>query len=188
MKNNYLKFIYISNGIFIFASSLLFPIFAIYINRYTVDLAVISLVSSVFLASTAIFLAILARVGARMRNHSKYLIIGFLLRTLGWFSFLFVTDISQIILLQVLLGLGEAVGSTFFDVILAEHLDKGKYVEDYATWKLIQNLGGAAAAAMGGIIAEFYGFHYVFIIMTVLSIVSAGVFYLGTKEHSKVYH
>lgn len=186
MKNNYLRFTFISNGIFVFAGTLIAPIFAIYLSQFTPDIAMISLVASAFMVSTGFFLIILAKVGGKIKNHSKYFVIGFLIRTITWFSFIFVTDIWHIIFLQIFLGLGEAVGSTIFEVIVAEHLNDGKEVEDYATWKLIQSISAAAAAAMGGIIAEFYGFQMIFMIMTALSIVSAVVFYLGVRKRKTI--
>ena len=37
---------------------------------------------------------------------------------------------------QFLLGIGEAVGTPAFDVIFAEHLDKGKHINEYSDGKL----------------------------------------------------
>jgi len=56
MKNAYLKTLYISNGVFVFASALLVPIFALYLEGFEVSVVEISMTSTFFLLSAGFFL------------------------------------------------------------------------------------------------------------------------------------
>lgn len=179
MKNRYLKIIYISNGVFVFAASLVGPIFALYLNSFHVEIFKISLASTIWLVSTAVFYALLSAYGDRLKSLSFFLVLGFLIRTFCWIGYIFATDIMHIYILQIFLGLGEAVGSTYFDVSVAEHLDEGKHVRDYSEWKLIQSLASAGAATVGGVIVELYGFSNLFLIMAILALVSTFIFVYG---------
>ena len=72
------------------------------------------------------------------------------------------------IIIQVVLGIGESVGSPAFDSIFAKHLDKGAEINEYSTWKLVQNFSLAVASLIGGFIVYFLNFNVLFILMAVL--------------------
>lgn len=73
---------------------------------------------------------------------------------------------------QILLGLGEALGSPAFDSIFAEHLDRNKHVKEFSDWKLIYNLTMAAGTVLGGLLAVKFGFNVLFLTMSCLALVS----------------
>jgi DHA1 family quinolone resistance protein-like MFS transporter len=185
MKNFYLRLVFVSNGVFVFAASLIGPIFAIYLNELKVDVIEIGLTSTIFMASSTLCLAIISVYGDREKHRSRYLILGFMIRCVAWLSFIFVDSIFQIYIIQIILGIGEAVGSTSFDVIVAEHLDEGDHVKDYSIWRLIQSFAAALAALVGGIIAQEYGFDMLFIFMSILAFLSTVIFVYGLKHRRK---
>lgn len=170
--NRTLKILFISNGIFVFAAGLLGPLYAVYLHSLSFDVLVISITWAVFLGSTFIFTFIVARIGDGLKRKKYWLLAGFLLRAIAWFSFIFVSDIQGIVLIQILLGLGEAVGSPAFDSIFAEHLDKGLHMRDYADWKLVANGTTAIGAVVGGVIVTTFGFDWLFGIMGILALIS----------------
>jgi len=74
--------------------------------------------------------------------------------------------------------LGEAVGSTGFDAIMAEHLDKSRHIRDYAVWKTTSNLLVALATLIGGFVVTAYGFSPMFIFMGIVAMGCAIFTYL----------
>jgi MFS family permease len=86
------------------------------------------------------------------------------------------------LLLQVALGLHEAVSSPAFDALVAEHLDKGQHIKDYSIWKLIQNFTGAIGALIGAVIVKHYGFDIMFFLMAGLAMLSAVILYMGMMK------
>ena len=97
---------------------------------------------------------------------------GFLVRAVAWFMFIFAVNIFHFVFLQVLLGLGEALGTPAFDSIFAEHLDGGEHIKEYAGWKLIVNGATAIGTIIGGLVVTTLGFSWLFAAMSGLAIVS----------------
>lgn len=86
--------------------------------------------------------------------------------------FIFAGNVFHFVFLQILLGLGEALGTPAFDAIFAEHLDGGKHIEEYADWKLILNWTTAVGTILGGLVVTTLGFSWLFAIMSVLAVLS----------------
>ena len=171
MNNRALKLLFFCNGIFVLAGSLLGPLYAVYVEKLGKGILTISTSWAVFLFSTTIFMFIISRIGDGFRK-DYLLMAGFLLRAAIWFSFIFISSIPELIFLQILLGLGEALGTPAFEAVFAEHLDKDKPIEEYADWQLIQNIIMALGVLVGGFIVNGYGFKYLFFFMSFLAVVS----------------
>jgi MFS family permease len=185
VKNLYLRTVYFANGIFVFGHALVVPIFALFLNDFNIDLIQISFTSTVYLVSTAFFLVILSLIGDRFSRKTRFVAIAYLIRGIVWFSYIFVTSIEQVYFLQVIAGLGEAIGSTFFQVVVAEHLDEGHHVQDYSVWKLIESMAAGLAAVVGGFIVETFNFQVLFGLMAILSVLSTLTFILGMRQYRK---
>lgn len=177
MHNNYyLRSIFLTNGIFVFASMSLAPLFAIYLEGFGVDFFQIGLTSTIFMVSTAFFLILMYMFGDYIPKKARLLPIAYIIRAGVWTGYFFATSIEQIFILQAIAGLGEAIGSTVYDVIVAEHLDDGHHVENYSSSRLIVSMAAGLAAVTGGFIVENYGFRTLFVFMVCLSLVAVLMF------------
>ncbi len=87
-------------------------------------------------------------------------------------SFSVLSTVIGLITLQVLLGLGEALGTPAYDAIFAERLDKNKHIRNYTDWKLVSNVVGAVAVILGGILINKVGFSVLFYLMAMLAFIS----------------
>jgi PAT family beta-lactamase induction signal transducer AmpG len=110
------------------------------------------------------------------------LMLGFVIRSICWILYFFVADTYMLLLVQFLLGIGEAVGTSVFDVIFAEHLNNGKHINAYSNWKIISNLSLAIACLVGGFIVYLVGFKLLFLIMAVLGIASTLIVYFQHRK------
>ncbi len=172
MKNNALKILFVYNGIFVIASGLLGPLYAIFVETIDKNVLSVSISWSAFLISTTVCMLILRIVGDHIKETEYMLLAGFLIRAIVWFLFPFVSTIFFLILLQIALGIGEALGSPAFDAIFAEHLDSGYHIQEYTDWKLISNIASAVAVLIGGVIINYFGFSVLFFIMGILALIS----------------
>lgn len=172
MNNQALKILFIYNGVFVLAGSLLGPLYAVYVEKFQAGIMPISISWSAFLISTTIFTFIISKVGDRIKEKEYLLLAGYFVRAMTWFLFIFVGDIMFLIILQICLGLGEALGTPAFDVIFAGHLDDGKHIADYSNWKLISNSMLALGTLTGGIIVSGFGFTPLFLLMSLLAVIS----------------
>lgn len=167
--NKSLKLLLIINSTFILAANLLGPLYALYIGRLGGSIALVSGTWSVMLLTTTLVNFALIRYGDRVREHEYFLIGGFIFRGIAWTGFAFVSSIQAVIVLQILIGIGEAIGATGFDTIFSEHLDKSRHVKDYATWLTVSNVIAAVATLIGGAVVTHYGFSPMFIAMAIVA-------------------
>lgn len=172
MKNKALKILFINNGIFVFAGGLLGPLYAVFVESIDGNILSISISWAAFLLSSTLFLLVVRKYGDSIKEKEYLLLAGFLIRAIVWFSFPFISTVTMLVLLQVLLGVGEAMGSPAFNAIFAEHLDGGKQIKEYTDWNLIVNTSGAVAVVLGGLIVSYYSFTVLFFLMGSLAIVS----------------
>lgn len=172
MKNRALKALFVYNGIFIFAANLLGPLYAVYVGMLDMNIFYISATWTVGLLATSIFTYAVSKKGDLLKEKEYLLMAGYLIRALAWFLFIGISNLFQLILLQVLLGIGEAAGSPAFSTIFADHLDLGKHVQEYSAWMIAVNLLTAAGTVAGGFVASVFGFRWLFAGMGTLALIS----------------
>lgn len=171
--NKSLKLLLSINSIFVLAGNLLGPLYAVYIEGLGGSIAVVSGTWSVMLLTTTLVNFALIRYGDRIKEHEYLLIAGFIFRAIAWIGFVYAGNIAAIIALQIVVGVGEAVGSTGFDAIFAEHLDRSSHIRDYAVWKTISNIIAAIATFIGGFVVTLYGFSPMFYFMGTIALACA---------------
>ena len=172
MVNKVLKALFLYNGLFVLAGSLLGPLYALYVERLEAGILPVSISWAVFLFSTTLVTYILSKKGDGLKHKRYLLAAGYLIRAFSWFCMALVTNIEQLIVLQFILGIGEGIWTPSFDAIFAEHLDKNKHIMDYSDWKVISNSVLVVGTLLGGYVVSNYGFHYVLFGMSGLALVS----------------
>lgn len=176
MPNKVLRILFLYNGIFVLAGSLLGPLYAIYVEKLNTGILPVSISWATFLASTTLFTYLISKIGDGFK-HKRYLLAGgYLIRGLGWITMSRITSIEHLIMLQFILGIGESLGTPAFDALVAEHLDKNKHIMDYSDWKMLSNFVLVIGTLIGGYVVSRTGFTYLMIAMAMLAFVSfAGV-------------
>lgn len=145
------------------------PLYAVYVLKFVDGIAAISVSSAAFLLSTSFFTLLVAKKGDAIKEQEYLLIAGYFLRIVSWIAMIFTHSLWMLIGIQILLGLGESLGSPAFNAIFAKHLEKGQAIREYSDWSLIANLSGAVGVLAGGAIVSFYGFPALFFLMALLS-------------------
>jgi MFS family permease len=172
MKNNALKSLFIYNGIFVMAAAMLGPLYAIYVVKFVDGVTAISISWAAFLVSTSIFTYLVSKKGNEIKEKEYLLLAGYIIRILSWIALIFVHNLWSLVMVQILLGLGESLGTPSFNALFADHLDKNKYIKEYSDWSLVANLTSAAGILAGGFIVSNFGFKALFILMAGLSLIS----------------
>jgi len=155
-----------------FAATLLGPLYAVFVNEIGGSIMTVSVSWAVFIGSTTIFTAVMARFGDAVRYKRNLLAAGYIVRCIGWAGFLFVTNIPGLIAVQVVLGLGEALGSPSFNAIFAEHIDRRKDIKEYSDWDILMNIAIMLGTLAGGYIVTRFGFQYLFVSMAALALIA----------------
>lgn len=169
MPNKVLRTLFIVNGMFVLAQNMLGPLYAVYVQG--VGLSSVVLISAswaIFLTTATIGNYLLMKIEDGVNREDLFL-ASLLLRVGVWIMYIFVQNFWMLALSQVILGIGEALGTSSFEVIFAEHLDKNRHVHEYAEYQLINNAALAVAALLGGLIVKQFGFISLFVLMAILT-------------------
>lgn len=170
--NKSLKTLFLYNSIFVFASYLLGSLYAIFAEGIVGNIFYVSITTAAFLFSRTIFTYLLSLNGDKVKEKEYFLLGGYLVRAIVWFLFAFAGNIQIIISLQILLGLGESLGTSAFDAIFADHLDRNKSIREYSNWHLIATLVAAISTLLGGLVVNKFGFSTLFFMMSGLAFIS----------------
>ncbi|HET7099431.1 MAG TPA: MFS transporter [Patescibacteria group bacterium] len=170
--NKSLRTLFTLNSIFVFGGSLFGPLYAIYVQGFDNKIVTVSLSWAVFMISSTLFMYFVAKYGDKIKEKEYLLAGGFLVRSIAWLGYLFVTNITGLIIVQIILGLGEALGTPAWNAIFAKHLDGHKEIMDYSNWNIINNLLVALSTVLGGVLVTYFGFSVLFLAMSMLALVS----------------
>lgn len=90
----------------------------------------------------------------------------------------------QLYFVQFLYGLTSALTLPGWYAIFTRHIDKRHEGMEWGVYTTFVDLGGAAAAGIGGFLASNFGFNNLFIIASVVSFIGA-LFLLGAYGNLK---
>lgn len=142
----------------------------------------VSVSTGVFYVATTLFLIFMARWGDRMKEKELILASSYVLRGLAFMSMLWVTSALSLILVQIALGLAEAMGTPIFGALFAKHVDKKEEVLEYSDWTLVSNLVAALGTVVGGFIVSSLGFGFLFMTIGILCFISAAWIFFTPRE------
>ncbi len=166
--NKALRVLIAYNSLFYFAASLFGTLYAVFIQKIGGGVMLISVSTAVFYISSTLFLLVMAKFGDKVKEKELLLAGSYLLRAVGYACYLVVGSALGLILLQVLFGLADAMGTPTFSALFAKHIDSKIEVMEYSDWTIIANLTMALGAVLGGFLVSAYGFSMLFVVMTLL--------------------
>lgn len=176
--NKVVKLLILSDFAIFSAAGIAAPVFAIFVTKQIIGgtLEIVGIASSIYLFFRAILQLGFAKWIDRKTNE-KYdfslLISGSILISIVPLGYLFVHLPFEIYILEALSGLGFSMTLPAWYAIFTRHIDKGREGFEWSASDTSIAMGQALAAFLGGFLAEKYGFHWVFIAMSALSILGA---------------
>lgn len=161
---------------FFSAFGLIGPIFAIFVTSQIAGatIATAGFAATINLLTRALFQMPVARYIDRHKGEKddfKFMVAGSTLISVVPFAYLFITAPVHLYLAQIILGIGGALANPGWFAIFTRHIDKGKEGTEWTLENVGVGLAAAITAAIGGILAQYFGFHNLFLIVGVLSLV-----------------
>ena len=164
---------FINAGFSVFA-----PVFAIFVTRQVEGgtLAVVGFAAAIF----QIFKSGLQIPIAKYldKNHGEYddfysMVLGTSLIALVPFLYLFATQATHIYMIQALYGIGASFAIPPWYAIFTRHVDKMQENVEWSLDSIAIGIGAATSAALGGLLAQKFGFQFVFILGGLFAVVGA---------------
>ncbi len=181
--NNTIKFLIFSDVFVVTGFGLIDPILAIFMKENILggSIAAASLATTFFLITKC---AVQLPFSRYVDNHDekyKWLIIGSLLTTSVPFIYIFAKSMNHIYFAQIISGIGSGLVYPTWLGIWTTHLDKTHESYEWTLYSTTVSIGSAITAGIGGVISQFIGFTYTFMVVGVMSMI--GVCILLGLEH-----
>jgi MFS family permease len=171
--NRPLKIMLSTNRLILIAGAMLAPIYAIFVERVGGDLLDASLAGGVFALAAGIASVLSGKFSDKMKENELIVCFGYTIVGLGFILYLFCDSVIFLLVIQIIIGLGEAVYSPAFDAVYSKHLEKRSAGKQWGAWESMNYFTAAAGAIIGGLIVTFFSFNVLFITMALLCFISA---------------
>ena len=180
--NNLIRILTYSDVLIISGWGLVGPIFAVYITSQIPggNLELIGLSTAVFLVLKSFLQIPVAKLIDRRRGEIDDMLImaaGSLIISLVPFLFLKIRTPLELLLVQALHGIGGALITPGWCAIFTRHIDIHQEAEEWSIYNSTTNLGAALAGALGGFLAEKFGFQLLYLIIGTVCIAGTSLLY-----------
>lgn len=173
--NPIIRWLIISDVIFLGSTGLLAPIFSVFVTDFVPggNLQVAGIAATIFLVTKSIGQIPAAAIVDKIRGERDdylVLIIGSLITALIPLLYIGVDSVGTLFIVQFINGLATAFTFPSYMAIFTRHIDKHKEGTEWGVYFTLTDLSTAGASAIGGSIAYYIGFNWVFIGVTILGI------------------
>ncbi|MBI4919730.1 MFS transporter [Candidatus Azambacteria bacterium] len=173
--NKIIRTLVLGDIMFFSASGLIGPIFAIFVVNQVAGatIATAGFAVTINLITRALLQMPVARFIDRRKGEKDdfmLMVIGSTLISIVPFIYLFVSQVWQLFAAQAVLGIGGALANPGWYAIFTRHIDKNKEGTEWTLENVGVGLAAATTASIGGLVAQRFGFHNLFAIVGVLSL------------------
>lgn len=169
------KILLLGANIWYFGEGMMGPLFAIFAEKVGGDILDITWAWATYLVITGIMYILVGKLLNGKAYKEKVMVFGYALNALFTFGYLFVSNPTQLFIVQAGLGLAEAIGTPAWDSLYAKNLtdDMDSYAWGLSTGQ--SQIVTGVAFGIGGLITHFISFEVLFITMGVIQLVAAVV-------------
>lgn len=176
-NNIALRILLITDGLVVFSGAMLGPIYALFVRDIGGDILDTGLAAGVFTATAGVVVFLSGRFSDRIKETELVVACGYAIMGVGFFSYTAVGSVAQLLLVQVIIGFGQALCSPSFDALYSKHVDPGKSGSQWGAWESMSYFAVAFGALAGSAVVSIFGFQALFITMGCLSLTSAVYIY-----------
>ena len=168
-----LKILLITNGVILLAGAILGPIYALFVEKIGGNILDAGITGGVFALAAGITTIISGRYADKIKENELIVVLGYFLLGIGFFLYSKVDSVKTLLLVQILIGFGEAIYAPAFDSVYTKHMEKKAIGKLWGLWEGMHYFVAAGGAILGGFVAFRFGFNALFLTMAIISILSA---------------
>jgi len=181
--NRVVKFFILSDLFFLGGWSLIGPIFSIFVIEKIAGATIISvglIAATYWLVKSIVQIPIANYLDKNEGEKDEFyaLVLALLSGGAAAFAFAISTKLWHIFLIQTVYALSMALYVPSWYGIFSRHLDQKRFSFDWTLDSTVVGLAAFVASMFSGILANFFGFPFVFLLVGFLSIISASVIFL----------
>lgn len=168
-----IKVILVADGLIMLAGALLGPIYAIFVEEIGGDILTAGTAWAIFSIVAGIVVLIFGKIGDKVKSKKKLISIGYLIMGIGFLSYLLVDNITKLFIVQIIIGIGEAMHAPSLEAAFSKHTEDKNGAFLWGAWGSLYYIVGGLGALLGAAIAQSLGFPPLFVLMGSLAIISA---------------
>lgn len=183
MHSKIIKTLLMAESFWSFGSGLFFPIFAVFSEKVGGDITDAGIAAAIFIFVTSI---LEYPIGKLLDHyHEKFFIVGdYFLEAIVFLGYAFVQNIWQLFLLQIILGVANAIGDPAWESLYGKSTTKKNSGSAWANSHFFIGIFNAAGILLGAYLVNIYGFSAVFIMGAIFSTIAGflALFYIDKKN------
>lgn len=168
-----LRLLLISEGLALLAAAMFGPIQALFVERLGGSLLEASYAGAIFSLAAGITTLIAGHYADKHRQPKNIITLGYALMGVGFLLLTVVQTIWHLLLVQILIGIAYPFYTPAFNALYARHVNEKQAGFEWGLWDATDYFMAAFGALAGGVIAHFFGFGAIFVIMGLLCFGSA---------------
>lgn len=167
--NKSLRILIATNTVMIFIIGMLAPFYAVFVQKIGGSIAFVGFSWAIISIVSGILTLLLSKWHLRVKEQELLLALGYAIRGIVFLSYAFMGSVLQLIITQIIWGVGAAFGTPAFDAIYSKHTNKKHSIIQWGKWEGIAAIATGLAAIVGGALIQFFGYFPIFIGMSILS-------------------
>ncbi len=172
-----LRILLVTDGLVVFSGAMLGPIYALFVQDIGGDILDTGLAAGVFTATAGIVVFLSGRFSDKVRETELVVALGYAAIGLGFLSYTLVHSVTQLLLVQAIIGFGQALSSPSFDALYSRHVDPKRSGSQWGAWESMSYFAVAFGALAGSTVVSLFGFRVLFVVMGCLALLSAFYIY-----------
>ncbi len=182
--NRTIKLLMISDFFVLTGFGLIQPILAIFINEGVAGGTIFTagVASTLFLVTKSLVQLPFSRYIDGSERKTRWLIMGTALIAAVPVMYIFIDNIYQVYLAEILYGIGSGLAYPTWVGLWSMNLNPGRESFEWSVYSTSTGLGTAATAAAGAAIASIAGFAATFILTGLLCLVGCGILLILDRE------
>jgi predicted MFS family arabinose efflux permease len=166
--NKALRILITANTAMVFVIGMLSPFYAIFVQGIGGSIAFAGFSWAVFSIVAGFLTLLFSKWQLKVKEQELLLALGYLLRGFVFLSYAFMGSMTQLIITQILWGIGVALGTPAFDAIYSAHTNRDDSIFQWGQWEGIASIATGLAAIIGGILIQELGYSPIFIGMSIV--------------------
>lgn len=180
-KNVVLRTLLGTDALIMLATAMLGPIYALFVKEVGGDLLDASLTAATFALAAGVTTFFAGKYADKIKRSQLIIVFGYFIMAIGFGLYTQVNSIYSLLLVQIVIGFGEAIYAPAYDALFSKHLDRRKEGTQWGIWEATSYFTTGIGSILGGFIAYNYGFNALFLTMAVLCLTSSLFLYLFLK-------
>jgi MFS family permease len=177
-----LRILLMTDGLVVFSAAMLGPIYALFVRDIGGDILDTGLAAGVFTATAGIVVFLSGRFSDKVKEAEIVVAAGYAIMATGFLGYIAVHSVAQLLIVQAIIGFGQALCSPSFDALYSKHVDPGKSGTQWGAWESMNYFAAAFGALAGSTVASIFGFSALFVAMACFAYTSAIYIYFLPRK------